>query len=119
MPALRPVLVVGTGDLSHVRVLLQAHRFGVMLAPSVDQARLMLREFRVDAIVSFFAGPDDAAALMRFRTPLVLVGADPMPGRGVDCAAFVSEHVDTSILPRILTRVVKGERGIYEGLGAA
>lgn len=119
MFSIRPVLVVGTGDFSDLRAGLQAHRFGVMVAPSVDQARLMLREFRVDAIVSFFAGPEEVAALTRLRAPVVLVGSDPMPAFAVECAAFVSEHVDISVLPRILARVVKGERGIYERRGVA
>jgi hypothetical protein len=119
MSSIRPVLVVGTGDFSDLRAMLQAQRFGCMVAPSVDQARLMLREFRVDAIVSFFAGGDDVAALTRFRTPVVLIGTEPMPAFAVECAAFVSEHLDLSGLPRILARVVKGERGIYETRGVA
>jgi hypothetical protein len=119
MSSIRPVLVVGTGDFSDLRAVLQAHRFGVMVAPSVDQARLMLREFRVDAIVSFFAGAEEVTTLTRFRTPLVLVGADPMPAYALECAAFVSEHLDISLLPHILARVVTGERGIYESRGVA
>jgi hypothetical protein len=118
MSSIRPVLVVGTGDFSDLRAVLQAHRFGAMVAPSVDQARLMLREFRVDAIISFFAGADEAAALTRFRTPVVLVGADPMPAFALECAAFVSD-LDISLLPRVLARVVNGERGIYESRGVA
>ena len=119
MPAIRPVLVVGTGDFSDLRALLQAHRFGAMVAPSVDQARLMLREFRVDVIVSFFAAADEITTLTRFRTPVVLIGRDPMPAFAVDCAAFVSEHLDMSVLPRVLARVATGERGIYESRGVA
>jgi hypothetical protein len=116
---MRTVLVVGTGDFSDLRAMLRAHRFGAMVAPSVDQARLMLREFRVDVIVSFIARPEDLAALVRFRTPVVLVAADPMPGFALECAAFVSERVDIAILPRVLARVVSGERGIYESRGVA
>ena len=119
MSSIRPVLVVGTGDFSDLRAVLQAHRFGAMVAPSVDQARLMLREFRVDAIVSFFAGAEEVAALARLRMPVVLVGPDPMPAFAVECAAFVSEHLDMSAVPRILARVVRGERGICESRGVA
>ena len=116
---MRPVLVVGTGDFSDLRAMLQAHRFGAMVAPSVDRARLMLREFRVDVIVSFLASPEEVTALLRFRTPVVSVASDPMPGFALECAAFVSEHLDIAVLPRILARVVSGERGIYETRGVA
>jgi hypothetical protein len=119
MSTIHPVLLVGTGDFSDLRVTLRAHGFGTLVAPTVDQARLMLQQFRVDAILSLFLEPEDLKALSRLRTPLVLVGADPGPASTVNCAAFVSEDVDLSAIPRILARVVNGERGIYERRGAA
>jgi hypothetical protein len=119
MFSIHPVLVVGTGDLSDLRAVLQAHGFGTLVAPSVDQARLMLQQFRVDAILSVFPDPEDLKALARLRTPLVFVGRDPAPAFAVNCAAFVSDGVDVSAIPRIVARVINGERGIYEGRGAA
>jgi DNA-binding LacI/PurR family transcriptional regulator len=119
MYSIHPVLVVGTGDFSDLRAVLQEHGFGTLVAPSVDQARLMLQQFRVDAILILFPHPEDVKALAGLRTPLVLVGADPGPAFAVNCAAFVSKGVGLSAIPRIVARVINGGRGIYEGRGAA
>ena len=85
-----------------------------MLAPSVDQASLMLRHFRVDAIVALRSRAEDLRALSKFRTPLILVGDSGCVG-DLKCAAFASEHLDSTELGQVVMRVINGERGIHAG----
>jgi hypothetical protein len=113
MLSIRPVLVVGMGDVSDLRAALQALGCGTMLAPNVDQAGLMLRHFRVDAIVALGAGPEALRALAKFRTPVVLVAREPQPARDAKCAAFACDRLDSAQVARIVTRVLGGERGIH------
>ena len=119
MPSISPVLLVGTGDLSEFRAVLLAHGFGPMVAPSVDEARLMLRNFRVDAIITFVTHADDLKRLSTFRAPLVVIGDHALPLDDVNCAACMASWSAASMLTRVLERVISGERGIYETRGAA
>jgi hypothetical protein len=113
MLSIRPVLVVGMGDVSDLRAALQAHGCGTMLAPTVDQACLMLRHFRVDAIVAVCARPEQVRALAKFRTPVVLVAGEPQPEGDARCAAFACDRLDSAHVAGIVTRVLGGERGIH------
>jgi DNA-binding LacI/PurR family transcriptional regulator len=117
MLSIRPVLVVGAGDVSDLRAALQSRGCGTMLAPTADQAAEMLRQFRVDAIVAFAARAEELRALAKFRTPVVLVGAAPQPSGEAKCAAFASDRLDSPELARIVMRVLEGERGINAGCG--
>lgn len=113
MLAIRPVLVVGMGDVSDLRAALQARGCGTMLAPTVDQACVMLRHFRVDAIVTFCARAEEVRALAKFRTPVMLVAATPQPESDAKCAAFACDRLDSGRMAGIVTRVLDGERGIH------
>jgi hypothetical protein len=119
MRSISPVLLVGTGDFSELRAALRAHSFGTMVAPSFDEARLMLRNFRVDAIIAFVTHADDLKRVSTFRAPLVVVGDHGLPLDEVNCAAYIAPRSAASMMPRVLERVISGERGIYETRGAA
>jgi hypothetical protein len=115
MLSIRPVLLVGTGDVSNLRAVLRAHGCGTMLAPSVDQACLMLRHFRVDAIVTYRSRADELRALAKFRTPLVLVSADAVPVSAVKCAAVASASLGSVQMAQIVMGVINSERAIRDG----
>jgi hypothetical protein len=114
MLSIRPVLLVGTGDVSDLCATLRALGCGTMLAPSVDQASLMLRHFRVDAIVALRSRAEDLRALSKFRTPLILVGGDSGSVGDLKCA-FASEHLDSTELGQVVMRVINGHRRIFAG----
>ncbi len=84
-----------------------------MLAPSLNQASLMLRQFRVDVIVAFGSGAEDLRPLSKLRTPLIVVTGEQTAVSGVKCAAFISDRLDCAGMAAIVMRVMKGERGIH------
>jgi hypothetical protein len=119
MSKIRPVLVVGAGDFPGLGGALRAHGFGMIAAPTLEEARTMLRHFRVDAVVTFACDPEGLAALAPFHTPVVAVSSDASRSSALNCAAFVAGPVELSALPGILRRVLGGERGQLEVRGAA
>lgn len=114
MSSIRPVLLVGTGDLSKLVELLRAQGIGPMTAPDLEHARRLLRNFRVDAVV---CGIQERAALTSLVTtgaPVVLVGTEPIAAWDTNCAAFVARELDAAAVVRVVRRVLGGERNILE-----
>jgi len=105
MSSICPVLLIGHGDFSDLRAALQARGVGLIVAPSLDDARSMLRNFRVDAIVAF-ADDVEADALVKFATPVLIVGAHGAAGENVTFAS------DTSALVRILPELLASEAAV-------
>jgi hypothetical protein len=112
MPAIRPVLLVGTRDASDLVTILRLHSIGAIVASSCEQAVQMLEQFRVDAIVCGLRRRESLRKLVRTCTPVVLLGADPLLAWDTGCAGFVSSELNPSMLPNVIYRVMQGERGI-------
>ena len=117
MSAFRSVLLVGTGDFSEVCAVLKTHDIGVITAESFDQAQLMLGQFCVGAVIAYAPDATVLVRLQRLRTPLVVVSRD-LQEPDVACAALLRE-LDAASLPRVLRRVMGGERSEQEKRGAA
>ena len=111
MPAIRPVLIVGTGNHVDLVAALRAHALGPMLSSEPQQALRLLRNFRVDAVVCVHVAADAIRQLAELA-PTVAVGGVERDAWSSGAAAFVASASAVTALPDIVHRVARGERGV-------
>jgi hypothetical protein len=108
MPSIVPVLIVGTGEHRELAAALRARGLGPMLAPDVDQAVRLLRNFRVDVVISIRV-PADALPRLAERAPTIAVGGLEVDASEAGAAAFVAADARPSVVADVVARVAAGE----------
>ena len=118
MSAIRPVLIAGLGDHTALRAALRERGFGAMLAPNVQQATRLLRNFRVDVIVCVSLPTVDIRKLAT-KAPAVVIGRSEADAWSAGAAGFVEAGVAPASATEVVSQVSRGGRRVRNGRGIA
>jgi hypothetical protein len=111
MPSIRPVLIVGAGDLSDLAAALRDRGFGPMLAPNVGQAARLLRNFRVDVVIGAGLSTEDMRRLAE-RAPTVAVGGSESAAWEAGAAGFADAETAVTGVTEVVENVASGRRRV-------
>ena len=111
MPSIRPVLIVGAGDHSELAAALRARGLGPMLAPDVEQAARLLRNFRVDVAVGVRL-PINAVRTLASRTLCIAIGGSEAEAWDAGATGFAPSDADAAAIGEVVYQVSRGGRRV-------
>ena len=111
MPSIRPALIVGAGDHTELAAALRARGLGPMLAPDVEQATRLLRNFRVDVMICVRLSKTAVRKLAE-RAPTVVIGGTEAEAWDAGAAGFVDSSTAMASVMEVVHEVARGQQRV-------